>query len=91
MSSNPRIAPPILVTGAAGGSQGSTGNRVIQLLVQHGLPVRAPVHRIDERSERLQELGVNILAGDLLDLDLVHQALQGIKRPILLSRSTTAS
>jgi len=32
---------------------GSTGNRVVQLLVQSGLLVRALVHQVDERSERL--------------------------------------
>jgi uncharacterized protein YbjT (DUF2867 family) len=71
---------PILVTGGAGGTQGSTGNRVVQLLVETGLPVRAVVHRIDERSERLRELGVDVFAGDLLDPDFVYRALQGIKR-----------
>jgi uncharacterized protein YbjT (DUF2867 family) len=71
---------PILVTGAAGGTQGSTGNRVVQLLVENGLSVRALVHSIDERSERLRKLGVDILAGDLLDPHFVNQALQGIKR-----------
>lgn len=71
---------PILVTGAAGGAQGSTGNRVVQLLVENGLPVRAVVHRIDERSERLRELGADVFAGDLLDPAFVHQTLQGIKR-----------
>jgi uncharacterized protein YbjT (DUF2867 family) len=71
---------PILVTGAAGGAQGSTGNRVVQLLVEKGLPVRAIVHRIDERSERLRELGADVFAGDLLDPAFVHQTLQGIAR-----------
>ena len=71
---------PILVTGAAGGSQGSTGNRVVQLLVENGSSVRAVVHRIDERSERLRELGVDVFTGDLLSPDFVHRALQGIKR-----------
>ena len=71
---------PILVTGAAGGSQGSTGNRVAQLLVQDGLRVRALVHRVDERSERLRKLGVEVIPGSLLDPDLVRRALQGIKR-----------
>jgi uncharacterized protein YbjT (DUF2867 family) len=74
------MTAPILVTGAAGGSQGSTGKRIVHLLRQRGLPVRALVHRIDERSERLQEPGVEILAGDLLDPDFVHQALQDTKR-----------
>jgi uncharacterized protein YbjT (DUF2867 family) len=80
MSSNPTVSPPILVTGAAGGSQGSTGNHVVQLLAQHGLPVRALVHRIDERSDRLQKLGVDLVVGDLLDPDFVHQALKEVKR-----------
>jgi hypothetical protein len=44
---------PILVTGAAPGSQGSTGWHIVQLLRRKGLPVRAFVHSIDERSERL--------------------------------------
>jgi uncharacterized protein YbjT (DUF2867 family) len=74
------MAKPILVTGAAGGRQGSTGNRVVQLLVQRGLPVRALVHQVDERSQRLRELGVEVVPGDLLDLDLVRQAMQDIGR-----------
>jgi hypothetical protein len=55
----------ILVKGAAGGSQGSTGNRVTQLLLQRGLSVRALVRKIDERSERLRELGAEVGQGDL--------------------------
>jgi nucleoside-diphosphate-sugar epimerase len=43
------MSQPILVTGAACGRQGSTGNRVAQLLVQRGLKVRALVHHVDER------------------------------------------
>ncbi len=74
------MAKPILVPGAAGGSQGSTGNRVVQLLVQRGLPVRALVHQVDERSQRLRELGVEVVTGDLLDLDLVRQAMQDVGR-----------
>jgi uncharacterized protein YbjT (DUF2867 family) len=76
----PTSTTPILVTGAAGGRQGSTGNRIVQLLVQRGLPVRALVHRLDERSERLRELGVEVLQGDLLDPDLARKALQNIRR-----------
>jgi uncharacterized protein YbjT (DUF2867 family) len=67
-------------TGAAGGQQGSTGNRVVQLLMQSGIPVRALVHQVDERSERLQKLGAEVLAGDLLDPHLVRKAMQNIKR-----------
>jgi uncharacterized protein YbjT (DUF2867 family) len=46
------MSKPILVTGAAGGQQGSTGNRVVQLLVQSGLPVRALVHQLDEKGRK---------------------------------------
>ena len=74
------MSQPILVTGAACGRQGSTGNRVAQLLVQRGLKVRALVHKVDERSERLRKLGAEVLPGDLLDPDLVRKALQGVKR-----------
>jgi uncharacterized protein YbjT (DUF2867 family) len=76
----PTPTAPILVTGAAGGRQGSTGNRIVQLLVQSGHAVRALVHRLDERSERLRQLGVEVQQGDLLDPDLVRGALRDIRR-----------
>ncbi len=38
---------PILVTGAAGGMQGSTGRQVASLLMERGIPVRAFVHKLD--------------------------------------------
>jgi uncharacterized protein YbjT (DUF2867 family) len=74
------MSKSILVTGAAGGRQGSTGNRILHLLVEHGFQARALVHKIDERSQRLEKLGVEILQGDLLDLDLVRKALRDIER-----------
>jgi uncharacterized protein YbjT (DUF2867 family) len=74
------MSNPILVTGAAGGRQGSTGKLIVQLLIQRGLAVRALVHRLDERCEPLRQLGAEVVAGDLLDSDLVRQSMQGIKR-----------
>jgi len=74
------MANSILVTGAAGGRQGSTGNRILHLLIERGSTVRALVHKIDERSERLEKLGVEVLSGDLLNLDSVSQALRDVKR-----------
>lgn len=71
---------PILVTGAAGGSQGSTGRRVASLLLEKGIPVRAFVHKLDARSDALRELGSEVVQGDLLDRDSVHAALKGINR-----------
>ena len=61
---------PILVTGAAGCSQGSTGFHVTRSLRDKGRPVRAFVHRLDERSDRLRALGAEIVEGDLRDFRL---------------------
>src|SRR5258708_3673331 len=69
---------PILVTGAAGGAQGQTGRHVTQLLLERGLPVRAFVHTIDERSERLRALGAEIAEGDFLDFASVARAVSGV-------------
>ncbi len=71
---------PILVTGAAGGSQGSTGLHVTRLLQDKGHPVRAFVHRLDERSDRLRALGAEIVEGDLRDFRSVAAAVNGIRR-----------
>jgi len=71
---------PILVTGAAGGAQGSTGRVITTLLREQGLPVRAFVHRHDHRSEELRALGAEVFAGDLLDPASVQKAMEGVKR-----------
>ena len=42
---------PILVTGAAGGTQGSTGRIIAKLLLEQGIPVRAFVRKLDTRSD----------------------------------------
>jgi uncharacterized protein YbjT (DUF2867 family) len=74
------MSEPILVTGAAGGAQGSTGSRITALLLEKGIPVRAFVHSLDARSDALLELGAEVVQGDLLDRDSVRAALAGIKR-----------
>jgi uncharacterized protein YbjT (DUF2867 family) len=71
---------PILVAGAAGGSQGSTGFHVTRLLVENGVPVRALVHHKDERLRALENLGVDIVEGDLRDLKSMRPLFRGIKR-----------
>ncbi len=68
--------PLILVTGAAG----KTGAPVVEQLIERGFPVRALVRRRDERSERLEKLGAEIVVGDLLDLQSMRQAMGGVKR-----------
>jgi uncharacterized protein YbjT (DUF2867 family) len=71
---------PILVTGAAGGQQGSTGRVIAALLLARGVPVRAFVHRIDARSDELRQLGAEIFEGDLLNPALVIDAMREVKR-----------
>ena len=70
----------VLVTGAAGGNQGQTGRHVSELLLAQGVPVRAFVHRIDERSDRLRALGADVVEGDLLDIASVRTALRDVDR-----------
>ena len=72
------MAKPVLVTSAAGGRQGKTGRHVSQMLLAHGVPVRAFVHKIDERSERLRTLGAEIFEGDFLDIRSVQRATEGV-------------
>ena len=66
----------ILVTGATG----KTGLPVIKQLVERKFLVRAFVHRMDERSERLKALGAEVVAGDFLDLQSVRAAMQEVNR-----------
>jgi uncharacterized protein YbjT (DUF2867 family) len=71
------MAKPVLVTSAAGGRQGKTGRHVSEMLLKRGIPVRAFVHKIDERSEQLRALGAEIFEGDFLDVRSVKRAVQG--------------
>jgi uncharacterized protein YbjT (DUF2867 family) len=68
---------PILVTSAAGGRQGKTGRHVAEMLLARGVPVRAFVRKLDERSERLRALGADIFEGDFLDIRSVQRAAKG--------------
>jgi uncharacterized protein YbjT (DUF2867 family) len=74
------LGTPILITGAAGGEQGSTGNWISRFLLERGFPVRAFVHRIDGRSDELSALGAEVVQGDLLDIASVRRALAGVRR-----------
>src|SRR4051812_12485725 len=69
---------PILVTSAAGGAQGKTGRHVTLQLLASKVPVRAFVHQVDERSNRLKELGAEIFVGDFLDVRSVQKAVKGV-------------
>jgi len=71
--------PPILVTGAAG-NVGSVGRGVIKLLRERDLQVRALVHRLNERSQVLSEMGAELVVADLTNGADVVRALAGCKR-----------
>ena len=71
------MTKPVLVTSAAGGRQGKTGRHVSEMLLARGIPVRAFVRQIDDRSERLRALGAEIVQGDFLDIRSVQRAAQG--------------
>jgi uncharacterized protein YbjT (DUF2867 family) len=74
------MSHPILVTGAAGGTQGSTGRFVASLLMEQGIPVRALVHKLDARSDDLRKQGAEVVEGDLLNPAAVQAAMRNIKR-----------
>jgi len=69
---------PILVTGATG-RIGGTGRHVAAELLKRGLPVRALVHRLDDRSEALQAMGIHIVVGDFADYASLLSALQDVE------------
>jgi uncharacterized protein YbjT (DUF2867 family) len=68
----------VLVTGASGGRQGKTGRHVSEMLLTRGIPVRAFVHAIDDRSNHLRDLGAEIFEGDLRDIQSVQRAVAGV-------------
>jgi NAD(P)H dehydrogenase (quinone) len=70
------MKPTILIAGATG----ATGSVATRLLLEKGFPVRAFVHKEDERVETLKALGAETFVGELLDFRAVRRAFDGIKR-----------
>ena len=70
------MAHPILVTGAAG-RVGAVGRTITELLLKQGKPLRAMVRNEDERAQVLRDMGAEVVAGNLLDLDSMHQVIAG--------------
>src|ERR1700730_1470609 len=75
------IQGKILVNGATG----DTGRATVDELLARGHQVRALAHGQDERSKRLQERGVEVVYGDLLDFGQVRAALRGVLRAYSVS------
>jgi NAD(P)H dehydrogenase (quinone) len=68
--------PKILITGATG----ATGAPSVEMLISKGYQVRALVHKEDARSNRLKDLGAEIIVGDMQNLDDVRLAWKGAAR-----------
>ncbi|BDA41156.1 hypothetical protein COCOBI_01-8110 [Coccomyxa sp. Obi] len=70
--------PSVLVTGAAGGTQGATGRVLAERLLKRGVAVRALVRTDDERAASLRAAGAEVVIGDLLNIEDVLHAAQGV-------------
>jgi uncharacterized protein YbjT (DUF2867 family) len=70
------IQGKILVTGATG----DTGRATVSELLARGHKVRALAHAQDDRSKSLEEQGLEVVYGDLLDFGKVRAALDGVQR-----------
>jgi NAD(P)H dehydrogenase (quinone) len=68
--------PRIIVTGATG----KTGSVVVAELLKAGYPVRAMVHREDDRSARLRAQGAEIVVADMSDVERIADALRDVQR-----------
>jgi uncharacterized protein YbjT (DUF2867 family) len=66
----------VLVTGAAG----RIGGAVAAQLLENGVATRALVHREDARSARLRAVGAEIVVADMLDIQQVQAAVDGVDR-----------
>lgn len=64
----------LLVSGATG----ATGRATVEALQHSGNQVRALVHTDDARADDLRRLGAEIVLGDLLDIDSVRAAMDGV-------------
>src|SRR5258708_37969025 len=66
----------VLVTGATG----KIGGAVAAQLLERGVATRALVRRDDRRSTRLRALGAEIVVADMLDIQQVQAAVDGVDR-----------
>lgn len=60
------------------GATGDTGRASVREALALALDVRAMVRKFDERSESLAAQGAEIVVGDLLDVNSIRSALEGV-------------
>jgi NAD(P)H dehydrogenase (quinone) len=63
----------VLITGATG----DTGRAAVKESIQRGVSVRAMVRKKDGRSAALEELGAEVVVGDLHHVDTIRTAMEG--------------
>jgi uncharacterized protein YbjT (DUF2867 family) len=74
---NPSVSS-ILQTVLISGATGDTGRPAVSESIALGLKVRALVHSVDERAKALADLGAEVVEGDLLDINTVRPAMEGV-------------
>jgi uncharacterized protein YbjT (DUF2867 family) len=77
----------VLITGATG----DTGRAAVKESLALGLDVRAMVHSKDDRSLALEKLGAEISLGDLLEINTISAAMEGVCCLLLLARQAWAN
>jgi uncharacterized protein YbjT (DUF2867 family) len=65
------------------GATGNTAVPAIERLIGDDARVRASVHRIDARSQRLADLGAEVVKGDLDDFHSPSDAMTGVRAAYL--------
>src|SRR5258707_6466382 len=68
--------PIFLISGATG----ATGGAAAEQLLAKKRHVRVLAHRQDDRSERLKQLGAEVVFGDFLEFEEMRDALKGVRR-----------
>jgi uncharacterized protein YbjT (DUF2867 family) len=69
------MSKKVLITGATG----DTGRAAVREAIALGLDVRAMVRSVDARSDALAAQGAEVVIGDLLDINSIRAALDGVE------------
>ena len=69
------MSKKVLISGATG----DTGRAAVKEGLTLGLGVRAMVHKKDARAEALEAAGAEVVTGDLLEIDTIRAAMDGVE------------